>query len=90
MWPSGKVALNSIIYDVPTGKTLHVKQDGLNWQATQFHAAPVTGAYFPGDVVWNTNPSAPGVAGWVNTARGSPGRWASIPLLGDDGERGAK
>jgi len=87
MWPSGKVALNSIIYDVPTGKTLHVKQDGLSWQATQYsNAAPVSGTYFPGDVVWNTNPSsAAGVAGWVNTAHGSPGNWAPIPLLGNDG-----
>jgi len=85
MWPSGKVALNSIIYDVPSGKALHVKQDGLNWQSTQYsNAAPVSGAYSPGDIVWNTNPGAPGVAGWVNTARGSPGRWAPIPLLGDD------
>jgi hypothetical protein len=86
MWPSGKVALNSVIYDVPTGKTLHVKQDGLNWQATQYsNAVPVRGGYFPGDVVWNTTPSSAGVAGWVNTKPGSPGAWAPIPLLGNDG-----
>lgn len=46
-------------------------------------AAPVgTGtAYARGDKVWNTQPSASGVIGWVCTAAGSPGTWKTFGAI---------
>lgn len=38
-------------------------------------AAPTSGAWEVGDVVWSTAPAAGGFMGWVNTAAGSPGTW---------------
>ena len=38
-------------------------------------AAPTTGAWFRGDVVLNSAPSAAGTPGWVCTASGTPGTW---------------
>ena len=36
-------------------------------------AAPTTGSYAVGDLVYNTAPTSGGVIGWVSTAAGSPG-----------------
>ena len=51
-------------------------------------AAPTTGDYQKGDVVWNSNPSEAGAAssmyvviGWINTAAGSPGTWKQMRVL---------
>lgn len=38
-------------------------------------AAPVSGTWLQGDVVWNTAPTAGGTLGWVCTTGGSPGTW---------------
>jgi hypothetical protein len=39
------------------------------------NAAPTTGSYNVGDLVYNTNPTAGGYIGWVCVAGGSPGTW---------------
>lgn len=38
-------------------------------------AAPTTGTYKRGDIVWNTQPTAAQPAFWLCTAAGSPGTW---------------
>lgn len=38
-------------------------------------AAPGSGTWAKGDIVWNVNPAASGKIGWVCTATGSPGTW---------------
>lgn len=41
-------------------------------------AAPTTGAWPVGAVVWNSAPASGGVLGWVCTAAGTPGTWVSF------------
>lgn len=46
-----------------------------NWYGS---AAPTTGSWNRGDVVWNSAPSAGGVPGWVCTTAGTPGTWKAM------------
>ena len=43
-------------------------------------AAPTTGTWSQGNIVWNSNP-ATGVIGWACTASGTPGTWAAFPAF---------
>lgn len=45
------------------------------------NAAPVTGIYGKGSVVWNSDPSAGGNAGWICLAAGEPGTWAEFGII---------
>ena len=38
-------------------------------------AAPTTGTYAKGDIVWNSAPTSGGFIGWVCVAAGTPGTW---------------
>jgi hypothetical protein len=44
-------------------------------------AAPATGTYQPGDIVYNSAPSAGGTVGWVCTAAGTPGTWKTFGAI---------
>jgi hypothetical protein len=44
-------------------------------------AAPTTGTWARGDVMWNTAPAAAGYAGWICTAAGSPGIWKGFGTI---------
>ena len=44
-------------------------------------AAPTTGTYNQGDVVFNTAPTSGGYIGWVCTAAGTPGTWKTFGLI---------
>lgn len=44
-------------------------------------AAPTTGTWALGDVVYNTNPTSGGYFGWVCTAAGTPGTWRTFGLI---------
>jgi hypothetical protein len=44
-------------------------------------AAPTTGTWAQGDVVWNTGASAGGSPGWVCTTAGTPGTWKAMANL---------
>lgn len=44
-------------------------------------AAPTTGTWVKGDIVWNSQPSAGNPPGWVCTTSGSPGTWSSMANL---------
>jgi hypothetical protein len=48
---------------------------------TYASAAPTTGTWMLGAVVWNTHPTASRILGWVNIAAGSPGTWSPISLI---------
>lgn len=41
-------------------------------------AAPTTGYWNQGDVVWNKSPSAGGTPGWVCVVSGAPGTWKAM------------
>ncbi len=41
-------------------------------------AAPTTGTWAQGNVVYNSQPNAQGVLGWICTASGSPGTWQAV------------
>lgn len=38
-------------------------------------AAPTTGVYRTGDIVWNSHPRPTGYVGWICVREGSPGEW---------------
>ena len=44
-------------------------------------AAPTTGAYLQGDIIWNSTPASGGYIGWVCTAAGTPGTWKTFGLI---------
>lgn len=45
-------------------------------------AAPNTGTWKVGDIVYNTNPSSGGVLGWSCVTSGTPGTWMPFGVLG--------
>jgi hypothetical protein len=49
-------------------------------EETQFFgtAAPTTGTWKQGDVVWNTAPAAGGTPGWMCVTAGAPGTWKAM------------
>jgi hypothetical protein len=44
-------------------------------------AAPATGEWQPGDIMFNAAPVAGGTVGWVCTAAGSPGTWKTFGAI---------
>jgi len=44
-------------------------------------AAPTTGTWTRGDIIWKLDPSAGGSPGWVCVADGSPGTWKAMANL---------
>lgn len=53
-----------------------------SWQAVQFgSAAPVSGTYIRGAVVYDIAPAAGGTLGWVCVASGTPGTWKTFGAI---------
>lgn len=44
-------------------------------------AAPTTGTYNQGDIVYNNSPASAGYVGWVCTVAGTPGTWKTFGLI---------
>lgn len=44
-------------------------------------AAPVSGTYLQGDIIWNSAPTAGGTIGWVCTTAGTPGTWKTFGAI---------
>jgi hypothetical protein len=44
-------------------------------------AAPTSGTYKRGDIVWNSTPAASGNVGWVCTTAGNPGTWKTFGTI---------
>lgn len=55
--------------------------NGLRHVHGVYTAAPASGAWLRGEVVWNKEPSAGGAPGWVCTASGTPGTWKAMANL---------
>jgi uncharacterized protein YfiM (DUF2279 family) len=54
----------------------------LNGQSVLYaSAAPTTGTWSRGDIVYNTAPASAGYVGWVCTAAGTPGTWKAFGLI---------
>ena len=47
-----------------------------------YSAAPTTGTWKQGDIVWNTSAVAAGTPGWMCVAAGTPGTWKAMASLG--------
>ena len=45
------------------------------------NAAPTTGTWKVGDIVWNSAPASAGYLGWVCTVAGTPGTWKTWGLI---------
>lgn len=52
-----------------------------NYQARYLPAAPTTGTWARGDIVWHSSPAASGNIGWVCTAAGTPGTWKAFGTI---------
>lgn len=60
----------------PQKYVFSVGQIGLGGRRhTTAAAAPTTGAWARGDIVWNRDPVAAGYAGWICVTAGTPGTW---------------
>ena len=44
-------------------------------------AAPTTGTWVVGDIVYNDTPAAGGFIGWVCTTAGTPGTWKTFGAI---------
>lgn len=44
-------------------------------------AAPTTGTFVQGDIVWNTAPAASGAIGWACVTGGTPGTWKAFGAI---------
>lgn len=92
---SGTVAffINNVTYVLATGNEAYnittpisyntaptVKRDvGNTWNWAT--AAPTSGRYAVGDVVYNSAPAAGGTIGWVCTTAGTPGTWKTFGAI---------
>ena len=87
----GNLSISSnsgIFVDTVTTGTAYVSPDNY-YQPTQYRtiqilsgtAAPTTGYYKVGSIVYNTAPTAGGTIGFVCTAEGSPGTWKTFGAI---------
>lgn len=68
--------------DVPAAYTLPGNANG-GWMPERYYlaAAPTSGTYKVGDIVWNTAPTGGGNVGWVCVQAGSPGVWKKFGTI---------
>ena len=67
-------AAGLIVYDGSPVSTVVGEGTRTAW----YSAVPTTGTWLRGDIVWNTAPSSGGFVGWICTAAGTPGTWATF------------
>jgi hypothetical protein len=65
----------------PTACTIGQETLPLTAQNVRAAAAPTTGTWRVGDIVYNTAPASAGYIGWVCTAAGTPGTWVTFGLI---------
>ena len=54
---------------------------GLRYPITLFTAAPISGTWQVGDIIYNYAPTSGGYIGWVCTTAGTPGTWKTFGLI---------
>ncbi len=56
---------------------------GSEWRIHSMQSGkPTSGEHAPGEISWNYNPQANGIAGYSCVALGTPGTWGSLPIFG--------
>ncbi len=76
---SGEQAAPLQILRKVNANLIRYQHGGVN--VTTGTAAPATGTWTRGDIVWNTTPSAGGTPGWMCTTAGTPGTWKAMANL---------
>jgi len=62
------------IFEQFTGAVNRMFDGSLDGRRTQ-SAAPTSGTWQQGTIIWNSSPSAGGTVGWICTTSGTPGTW---------------
>jgi hypothetical protein len=71
---SGKLGVGvNQVGDVSLAVAGPIRMDGKKMESGT--AAPQSGTYKEGDIVWNSNPAPSGYVGWVCISSGTPGEW---------------
>lgn len=65
----------------PAGSRRQELGNSWNPNITYDTAAPTSGTWSRGDIVYNTAPSASGTVGWVCTTAGTPGTWKTFGTI---------
>ena len=81
--PSRGIELSSNSVALPD---LHYQKLSAGWSSSLVArsigtAAPVSGTWERGDIVWNSQPSAGGAPGWMCVTAGTPGTWKAMANL---------
>ena len=79
-YKNGIMAINGFTGS-PTACTVGQETLPLTAQMVRAAAAPITGSWLRGDIVYNTAPASAGFIGWVCTASGTPGTWVTFGLI---------
>jgi hypothetical protein len=71
------------IFNAASGRLVDTSsiQRVANPSVGSYSAAPSTGTWVRGDIVYNSTPASAGYVGWVCTASGTPGTWATFGLI---------
>lgn len=62
-------------------RRLWIGTEGNARQHSTSNAAPASGEWARGDIVWRTNPTAGGNAGWICVTAGTPGTWKEFGAI---------
>ena len=77
-WGSGTNDFNIGSTVVAYGQTNAIESQA---RVAYFNAAPTTGTWSRGDIVWNTQPVAGGTPGWMCVTAGTSGTWKAMASL---------
>lgn len=77
-----KALFIDVLADFTGGKLILLNNvESNSFQSTHQAAAPSTGTWRVGDIVYNNAPATAGYIGWVCTIAGTPGTWKSFGLI---------
>lgn len=74
------IGVNNVEEGLSISTSGPVKLEGKRFEVGS--AAPTTGIYKVGDIVWNDNPKPTGYVGWVCVREGTPGVWKPFGQVG--------
>lgn len=70
------------VYSSPTGAAkFSIYDNSWNPSISYDTAAPTTGTWAVGDIVYNTAPAPSGYTGWICTTAGTPGTWKGFGVI---------
>lgn len=77
-----KALYSDVPADITDGKLiLQNNVENNSFQSAHQAAAPTTGTWRIGDIVYNNAPASAGYVGWVCTVAGTPGTWKTFGLI---------